>query len=161
MTLLLAFCGYIFKVKVVDKNQISSPDELIVYFLVACRCLNSNDFKQNKMQKILSISIYRRHLQHRMKIYIIFYQILVALPFVLSLNISTAFDAMMSALSFVNVGIAESSVASCSFGSNFDFVDKLLFQTIYPVVVILELAVACRVHVLLKRKEEPATFTLA
>ena len=91
---------------------------------------------------------------YRFRIYFVLYQVVVALPFVLSVHISGAYDSIVSALSVINFSVTDSEVSSYSFGSNFDFIDKLYFQTVYPMVVVALICITCGLNLVFKKKEE-------
>lgn len=141
----LCVIGYMFKQRIAKRERISSLDEMLEWLLSSVRYWTRSELSAtSKAERVASVGRSRRQLQHRMKIYVIMLQIVVALPFVLSLDMPTAYHSVMNPLRVVNLGLSESSVASCSFASGFDFVDQLLFQTVYPMVVLCCLAVACK-----------------
>jgi len=81
-------------------------------------------------------------------VYITFYQIVSTLPFILAdVDFPDLYDRLLSAFSVVNLAINQESIVSCSSGSQYDYVTKLVVNTTYPFVLVMLLFLCYHFHV--------------
>jgi hypothetical protein len=76
-------------------------------------------------------SRWKKAIQARLKIYLVFYQIISSLPFVLDLSYPSVYSAIVSPFSFFNLRISDASATSCSV-MRYDYIDHLIVDTLYP-----------------------------
>lgn len=82
------------------------------------------------------------------KIYVTLYQVINILPFVLDFQFPTSYADVVSVVSLLVFSISEvASFTTCSFNSSMDFITKLYVDTIFPLVFVFVVLVACRVHI--------------
>jgi hypothetical protein len=156
LCLLLALFMAFYRVKhQFEREKLANLDEYVTYMLVVWGYFSKENHETDKMRRFVKVRSMRRHLQTRLKMYITLFQIIAALPFVLQLNISAGFNSIASSLSLLNVGISNSAVVACTFGSDFDFVDILLIQTTYPIVILVLLLIGSRVHLVMMQQKQP------
>ena len=88
-----------------------------------------------------------RVLRARLKIYITLWQIVSILPFTLNLDFPNLYSIIASTLNVFNLNISRSSLVSCSAGRDYDAIDALVVDTVYPIVLVCVLWIIFHVHV--------------
>lgn len=155
LLMLLIFGGmlFIFVHKVViRKEKIDKMDDFFSLLLVRLGILKMKEFNAKRTRIRLKVTAIRRRFMARLKIYISFFQILSVLSNVLDFNFPEIYNIIVNSFrSFVNLSISGSTVVNCSMDNDFDFVDKLVFDTLYPMVVVTIIVFAGITH--LKRIE--------
>jgi predicted outer membrane repeat protein len=135
------------------RSQIRSMDDFVLFVITKLKLVQVTQ-GSNKKEVIAFANILSRRLRARVKVYVTMYQILSALPFVLDLAFPSPVNLIISGLSFINISISNSAVVSCSTQS-YDFIDSLLVDTIYPIVVVAILFCIQWVHItILRTKNE-------
>ena len=113
-----------------DSNYIQTPTSL----------------RSKPLLKILS-----KRITARWKIYLTLWQIVSILPFTLNLRFPAAYTAAASALNILNLSLNYSGVVTCSSDVDYDAVDALVVDTIYPIIIAVVLWLACRIHMYLRK----------
>lgn len=116
------------------RAQIKSMDDFVLFMITRLRIVDMKDIR-NRKEVITYARTLSRRLTARLKVYITMYQILSVLPFVLDLAFPWPVSVFLSVLNFLNLSITGSSMVSCSTFS-YNFIDSLLVDTIYPIVVV-------------------------
>ena len=132
---------------VIRKEKIEELDDILGLLLVRIGVLKMKNFTAKRMKVRRKVQKIRRQLMARLKIYISFFQILSVLSYVLDFRFPDIFNHIVNVFrAFVNLSISGSTVVNCSMGNNFDYIDKLLFDTIYPLVVVVIIFAVCCIH---------------
>ena len=132
--------------------------DMLIHFLVRWKYITAVDFTKAKkvwVTEYIRLKIVKR-LQVRVRIYITFYQILEILPFVLDLSFPSFYNVIGSMMSLLNLDFSSDmlSASKCSNSDkNFDFIDRLLFSTIYPFGVLLLARLVLFLHIFFKRHQ--------
>jgi hypothetical protein len=156
---LLCATSFIVRKVIIRKEKIGQLDDFFGLCLVRVGFLKINTFTAKKEKIRTKVQTIRRRFMARLKIYIAFFQILSVLSYVLDFNFPEVYNYIVNSFrSFVNLSISGSTVVNCSMGSDFDFIDKLLFDTLYPMVVVVVIFSAGYVH-LSRLPEATATDT--
>lgn len=71
----------------------------------------------------------------RLKVYLAFYQIIIAAPYVLNMRFPKLFYNLSGPFTFLNFNLLQDSGSSCSLFPNMDYVDVLMFSTLAPFVM--------------------------
>lgn len=157
LVMLLGSLGW-YMLRVKKRVGVDTFSDLLIYFCVQwgyISALDLNKAKKEWVTEYIRLKIIKR-LQVRVRIYVTFYQILEILPFVLDLTFPSFYNVIGSMLSLLNLDISTDllSATECSQnGSNdTDFIDRLLFSTIYPFGVLLLARLVLFIHIFLKRK---------
>ena len=137
---------FIFKI-IVRKEKVYDLEDVIGFLLIKFGLVVVNSYESDKAKIRAKIQRARRVFVARMKIYIAYFQILSMLSYVLDFNFPDIYNYIVSSVrAIVNLSVSGSAVVNCSFGSKYDFIDKLLFDTIYPVAVVLLVASTGTIH---------------
>jgi hypothetical protein len=127
------------------RAQIKSMDDFVLFVITKLRIVEIKETSDRKAIVLFAKTLSRR-LRARLKVYVTMYQILSTLPFVLDLTFPSPVSVFISALNFINISIAGSSIVSCS-AYSYDFIDSLLASTIYPIVVVALLFTIRWIHI--------------
>ena len=108
------------------------------------RLMPSDSLLTNKqyMAKLLTT---RKRFQGRMKIYLITYQVVTSLPFVLEFRFPDSYASVLSLFRVLTLSVTQGSVTNCA-PVKLDYIDFLLIDTLYPLVLLLVLFVMCALH---------------
>jgi predicted outer membrane repeat protein len=136
------------------RAQIRSTDDLVLFVITKLKLISLSDGRSKK-EMVTFVKILTRRLKARVKVYITMYQILSVLPFVLDLAFPSPVNLIISGLNFINISLSNSSVVSCSTES-YDFIDSLLVDTIYPIVLVVILFCVQSIHITLIRRRHQA-----
>ena len=116
---------------------------------------NSSD--TNFLDKALIwLSLHIRTVIAKLKIVLVTYQIVAAVPEVFSVTLPKKVTSMLQSLAFVNLDFVSVLAVQCS--SNYTFIDKLIIRTLLPIGVTALLFVAFLLHAVyvgLKLKQNP------
>jgi predicted outer membrane repeat protein len=115
------------------RSQIKSMDDFVLFVLTKLKFVEITD-ATNRKEILLFTKTLSRRLRARLKVYVTMYQILSVLPFVLDLAFPSPVTVIISGLNFINLSISGSTMVSCT-AQSYNFIDSLLFDTIYPIVV--------------------------
>lgn len=149
-----AVAAYFFKSRVMDREKLSSLDDVLVYMAMRVHLVDAQLYSRNKEKLSVYMKENRRRFTTRARIYIAFYQIISVVPFVLDLefpNVYTMVTAFLGAL--VNFNASTSTVVTCSFDSGFDFIDILYVDVTTPIVVVVLLKLIQVTHLHFKTKK--------
>jgi predicted outer membrane repeat protein len=127
------------------RSQIRSMDDFVLFVITQLRLADVSE-GSNKKEVVAFANTLSRRLRARVKVYVTMYQILSALPFVLDLAFPSPVNLVISGLNFINISISNSAMVSCSTQS-YDFIDSLLVDTIYPIVVVAILFSVRWIHI--------------
>lgn len=146
--LILAILGCavfaIISMKKIKKANVQTMDDLVIYIFFNARLVGSSDDPvADKKRKVTQ----SRSLRGFLKVYVTYFQILAALPHILDIDFPNAFSSAMSAMSFLNLEIAQSSLVSCSSDAVLDHVDILYVETMYPVLFAIFIYLVHKIHV--------------
>lgn len=137
------------------RQHLKSFDDFVFYLMMRANIMEINEHTDPKEIKSY-IRIVSTRLRARLKVYITLYQILSSLPFVLDLQFPSPVNLVIYALNFINISLSGSAVVSCS-AYSYDFIDSLVVETIYPIVVVMLLFTVRWIHFRLiryQRREE-------
>ncbi|CAN0394727.1 unnamed protein product, partial [Ectocarpus fasciculatus] len=84
----------------------------------------------------------------RLKIYVTMWQIVSLLPFTLNVDFPNAYTAIASVLGVFNLNVSRSALVTCSAGHDYDAIDALVVDTVYPIVLVCVLWIIFHVHVM-------------
>ena len=127
-------------------RQIKSFDEF-AYFMLVNLGFMSEDKELSHDNNVSRVRALRLSTQTRLNIYGTFFQIVVVIPYVLDLKVSSALSSVLFGLSgILNLSITDSSILSCDLLQNFDFIHGMLIDTLIPVLVLVVLWVSYRIH---------------
>lgn len=87
----------------------------------------------------------------KLKIIVATYQIITAVPNVLSVTMPSSFTSFLHGMNFVNLSFVSLLSLQCS--SHFNFIDKLIISTLVPIGIVLLLFVAFVLHIVYIAKE--------
>ena len=138
------------------RNQkMQNLNELFIYVL-KLNWVDSDMYLNAPLAVNENILILNRRVRALVKMYVTFFQVVSTIPTVLNFNdFPTGVKRRMLELSsVVNIGFSRSALFSCFLDSSFDFVDKLLMDTIYPAVVMVLFVVVYHIHVYVKLGKE-------
>ena len=122
-------------------------DDMMVMFLIYCGKI-SNDVPH--ADNIATMREMRSIVFGTGKIYITLYQILNILPFVLDLQFPSRYTDVMSIASVLMFSLSGmATFTTCSFSTQVDSVTRLYLDTIFPMVFVVVVYLASRVHVAL------------
>ena len=150
--LALVFVGvsvamYLIK-KIVRGEKVISLDNFFALFLFRLNIYDEETYTKEKGEVFQRTYMMRQWVIKSCVVYITFYQIVSSLPFILAdVDFPDVYDKLMSAVSVVNLAIDQDSIVTCSSGSQYDYVAKLVVTTTYPIVIVLLLGLCSRVHV--------------
>ena len=145
--LFLAAVYFIVHKVLIRKEKLEHIDDFFGLILLRMKVLRYETFQSKKMKLRKKAQAVRRRCTARLKIYIAFFQILSVLSFVLDFEFPAVYSSIVGSFrSFVNLNLSGSTVINCSIGSRFDFIDRLLFDTIYPAVVVSFIIAVGRCH---------------
>jgi predicted outer membrane repeat protein len=131
------------------RSQIKSMDDLVLFVLTKLKFIELNE-TTNRREILLFTKTLSRRIRARIKVYVTMYQILSALPFVLDLSFPSPVTVIISALNFINFSLSGTTMVSCT-AQSYNFIDSLLFDTIYPIVVAILLFAARWIHIQILR----------
>ena len=89
-----------------------------------------------------------KRLQIRVKIYVSLWQIVSVLPLALDLQFPSAYNMIAAFLDLLNLGVSRSALVTCSSHSDYDAIDVLVVDTVYPMVIVGLLWLAQTLHLL-------------
>lgn len=144
----------VFKSRVMNRENLASLDDVLVYLAVCARLVDPATYYRNKEKLSRYTKENRRRFTTRVRIYIAFYQIVSVVPFVLDLdfpNVYTMVTAFLGAL--VNFNFSTSTVVTCSIHSDYDFISMLYVDIVTPIVVTVALKMISVVHLFVKTKK--------
>jgi hypothetical protein len=157
MFFILVLCAvgaYLFKSRVMDRENLSSLDDVLVYMAVCLHIVDAKLYYRNKEKLSRYTKENRRRFSTRVRIYIAFYQIISVVPFVLDLEFPNVYTIVVSFLgAIVNFNVSTSTVVTCSFDSNYDFIDMLYVDICTPIVITSILKLISMVHLHIKAKK--------
>lgn len=161
--LVVVCCGLLwFALREKKKAGVSTFTELLVHYLVKWNYISAIDQDNAKLEWVteyIRLNVIKR-LQVRFRIYVTFYQILEILPFVLDLSFPSFYNAVASMMAILNLDFSTDtlSASDCSntLNTKHDFIDKLLFSTIYPFVVVGAICIVYYVHVYSRKRTSAA-----
>jgi hypothetical protein len=137
------------------REQVKTADDLYILVLRKLGLLDRDQDSVNALEEN-AVAI-RKRLQARFKIYVTLWQIVSLLPFTLDLKFPSAYKTIASILNVFNLGVSVSSLVTCSTSSSFDAIDNLVFETVYPVVVVSGLWLLRTAHLSVRRAQDPAS----
>lgn len=126
--------------KAQDTND---PIVILLQWLIQCRVIDGTATEQYRDLIIRA----KTHLQSRLKIYMIAFQIISAMPFVLEFQFPTVTSNILSVFGILNLSLSHSSLTGCSNG-DWDYIDHLLIDTLFPIALLAILAMAYCLHML-------------
>ena len=152
MVVILCCCyGLFFFQRTLREQKVESFDDFAILIFVKFKLVDPDIYTNCPQAINENISTFNHRLRARLKTYVIFYQVVASLSFVLNYDdLPPLYSRVASLGSVVNIDISQTSFCSCFFGGKFDFIDRLLFDTIYPVVVLAILYFIYRCHSYLK-----------
>jgi hypothetical protein len=133
-------------------QELQNLNELFIYMVLKLKLVDTEIYVDAPLAVNEYILICNRRLRALFKMYITFFQVVSSIPSVLNFDdFPAGFKRRMLELSSVaNIGISRSVFFSCFLGSSFDFIDRLLMDTIYPVVVMLLFIAIYHIHIFAK-----------
>ena len=125
--------------RAVRENNLYSADDMFIYAVTKLNVVSPALRQEAPLAVNECIVLLRQRLRTLCKVYITFFQIVSNLPSVLQLeNVPESYSQRISAIGIVvNIGISQSAIFSCLTGTSFDFIDRLLMDTICPAIVSL------------------------
>ena len=139
------------------EQNITSFNEAIIFAVLKLKLLDASVFESAPLAVEENISMLRKRLRALGKVYISFFQILSTIPSVLSFDeLPEVHRNQLAALDAAfNIGISRSAIYACLSGAKLDFIDRLLMDTIYPMVVLVLFICVYYLHVTVKLKVNP------
>lgn len=116
------------------RSQIQTIDDFVIFILTKLRLVEISEHT-DRCEILAYVKTLSRRLRARIRVYVTMYQILSVLPFVLDLAFPSPVSLIISALNFINISFSGSAMVTCS-AHSYDFIDDLLVNTIYPIVVV-------------------------
>ena len=160
LVLCLTIGGYYFNL-MIREQELQSFTELFIYSVLKLKLVDTDVYVNAPLAVNENILILNRRLRALLKMYITFFQVVSSIPAVLHFHdFPDGFQVRMVQLSaVVNIGISRSAIFHCLFGWTVDFVDELLFVTIYPAVILFLFVAVYHVHMYIKmgRHSHPPT----
>ena len=145
---------YFFKSHIMDRENLNSLDDVLVYMAVCLRIIDEDMYYRNKAKLSMYTKENRRRFNTRVRIYIAFYQIISVVPFVLDLDFPNIYTIIVSFLgAIVNFNVSTSTVVTCSIDSEYDFIDTLYVDITTPVIISCLLKLISMIHLHFKTKK--------
>ena len=133
--------------KIIREEAVISLDDFIAICLLRLNIYHQDIYAEDKTRLLQFTFTMRKRAYKSCVVYITFYQIVSTLPFILAdVDFPDVYDRLISAVSVVNLAINQESIASCSSGSGYDYVTKLMVRTTYPIVLVLLAWLCCQIH---------------
>jgi hypothetical protein len=138
------------------RAQVKTADDLYVLVFMKLGLLDRASVQDSDQDNSLKEDavVIRKRLQARVKIYVSLWQIVSLLPFTLDLEFPSAYKTIASLLNVFNLGVSVSSLVTCSTNSSFNAIDGLVFETVYPVVVVVGLWLMRSAHLSVRRTQD-------
>jgi hypothetical protein len=134
--------------KIVQEESVTSLDSFIAIVLLRLGVYQENTYAEEKEKQFHNTYVMKQRAMKTFVVYFTFYQIVSTMPFILAdIDFPDVYDRLMSAVSVVNLAINQESIASCSSDGQYDYVNKLVIDTTYPIVIVLLLWLCSRAHV--------------
>jgi hypothetical protein len=141
-------------------HKIRSMDDALLWLY--CRCYSSSETKASELMSDLKqqnlhtrITAARKLITWRLKILLVYAQTVASFPYVLQFDdMPVAFTSIVSVFNILNVDVTGGAGWSCNNTNSYDFVDKLVIRTLYPVVGAMVIGLVYMCHsVVVKRSE--------
>ncbi len=107
--------------------------------------------------RIIFSGLSSQRLLGRIKIYLTLFQVLLALPSVLRLDYPSSFTSMTNIVSIVNLNHLGEDLGLTCVRQDYDYVDLLIIETLYPLVAIVLLLSIGKFHAFIVRMREDNT----
>jgi hypothetical protein len=134
-------------------DKVEDADDLIILIMLYFNIVDRYQVDTPAFHTFLKQQVYKNRIRliAVTRIYVTFYQILSALPFIIAVDFPNLVLHVADAVDFVNIGFSGRTIATCSNqDATYDAISMLYIHCAYPIVGVLLLYLVGQFHVYFK-----------